>query len=122
MPPLGESIVSKWLAQTQAERTRAESELHAGSSAAPRRMTPAEITTLFGALGNIVTALRDADPADKAEVYRQLGLRLTYHPEARTVHAETDLSAHRGPMGRVRGSTRTDAHLGLRVVGAIPIG
>ncbi|MFE9191039.1 recombinase family protein [Micromonospora sp. NPDC007208] len=99
------SIVSNWIAQTQAERTRAETELHTGTSAALRRMTQAEITALVHALGNIVTVLRDADPADKAEVYRQLGLRLTYHPAAQTVHAETDLSAHRGPMGRVRGGT-----------------
>ena len=29
-----------------------------------------------------------ADPADKAEVYRQLGLTLTYDPAARRVKAE----------------------------------
>ncbi|MEU8387021.1 hypothetical protein [Micromonospora sp. NPDC048843] len=28
------------------------------------------------ALGDITTVLRDADPADKAEVYRQLGRRM----------------------------------------------
>ncbi|NYF59977.1 hypothetical protein [Micromonospora purpureochromogenes] len=32
---------------------------------------------------------------DKAEVHRQLGLRLTYPPETQTVRAEVDLSAHR---------------------------
>ncbi|MGC4821762.1 hypothetical protein [Micromonospora sp. DT63] len=72
-------------------------------------MTQAEITELVHALGDIVTVLRDADPADKAEVYRQLGLRLTYHPEAQTVHAEVDLNAHRGAIVCVRGSTRTIA-------------
>jgi hypothetical protein len=41
-------------------------------------MTQAEIATLIRALRDIVTALRDADPVDKAEVYRQFGLRLTY--------------------------------------------
>ncbi|MHA4950923.1 hypothetical protein ACX27O_26730 [Micromonospora sp. SD19] len=34
---------------------------------------------------------------------------LARYREAQTVHAETDLSAHRGPMGRVRGATRTTA-------------
>lgn len=29
----------------------------------------------------IVTVLRDADSSDKAEVYRHLGLRLTYYPQ-----------------------------------------
>ncbi|WP_328418430.1 zinc ribbon domain-containing protein [Micromonospora sp. NBC_00389] len=103
------SVVSSWIAQTQAERTRAETDLHTPDSAAPRRMTQEEITTLVQALGHIVTVLHDADPADKAEVYRQLGLRLTYHPQTQTVHAKADLSAHRGPMGRVRGATRTEA-------------
>ncbi|WP_433493692.1 recombinase family protein [Micromonospora sp. CA-248089] len=99
------SVVSSWIAQTQAERARAETDLHPPESAAPRRMTQAEIATLVRALGDIVTVLRDADPADKAEVYRQLGLRLTYHPQTQTVHAEADLSAHRGLMGCVRGGT-----------------
>ncbi|MEU8161884.1 hypothetical protein [Micromonospora parva] len=42
----------------------------------------------------------------KAEVYRQLGLRLNYQPETQTVRAEVDLNAHRGVMGCVRGATR----------------
>ncbi|WP_050564963.1 hypothetical protein [Salinispora oceanensis] len=48
------------------------------------------------ALGDIAAVLRDADPAGKAKVYRQLGLRLNYQPETQTVRAEVDLSAHRG--------------------------
>ncbi|MEU7650776.1 hypothetical protein AB0C41_02070 [Micromonospora taraxaci] len=58
-------------------------------------MSRAEITTLVNALGDITTVLRDADPTDKAEVYRQLGLRLNYQPETQTVRAAIDLSAHR---------------------------
>ena len=48
-----------------------------------------------------------ADPADKAEVYRQLGLRLTYHPDTQKVYAQADLGAHRWDLVRVRGTTRT---------------
>ena len=51
-------------------------------------MSSDEIRTLVQALGDIATVLRGADPADKAEVYRQLGLRLTYQPEQRLVRAE----------------------------------
>ncbi|WFF00263.1 hypothetical protein [Micromonospora sp. WMMD964] len=69
-------------------------------------MSRAEITPLVTALGDITTVLRDADPADKAEVYRQLGLRLNYQPETQTVRAEVDLSAHRGAMVCVRGATQ----------------
>jgi hypothetical protein len=40
------------------------------------------------ALGDVLQVLRDADPADKAEVYSRLGLTLTCHPEDRRVVAE----------------------------------
>ncbi len=39
--------------------------------------------------GGLLSVLRQADPADKAEVYRQLGLHLTYDHETQTVLAET---------------------------------
>ncbi|MEU8370043.1 hypothetical protein [Micromonospora tulbaghiae] len=72
-------------------------------------MSQGEITTLVTALGDIATVLRNADPADKAEVYRQLGLRLNYQPETQTVRAEVDLSAHRGVIVCVRGVIDTVA-------------
>jgi site-specific DNA recombinase len=99
------AVVTEWIAQTQAERTRAETELHTNKGNSPRRMNRAEITNLVAALGDIATVLRDADPTDKAEVYRQLGLRLTYQPETQTVRAEVDLNAHHGAMVCVRGGT-----------------
>ncbi|WP_446214600.1 hypothetical protein [Micromonospora sp. IBSANI012] len=74
------AVVTGWIAQTQAERARAEADLNANEGDSPRRMSRAEITTLVTALGDIAAVLRDADPADKAEVYRQLELRLAYHP------------------------------------------
>lgn len=58
------AVVTAWIAQTQADRTRAEAELRT----TPRRMSQGEITALVTALGDITTVLRDADPADKAEV------------------------------------------------------
>ncbi len=98
-------MVTAWIAQTQAERARAETELRIIARTTPRRMSQGEITTLVTALGDIATVLRNADPADKAEVYRQLGLRLNYQPETQTVRAEVDLSAHRGVIVCVRGGT-----------------
>lgn len=53
-------------------------------------MSHIEITRLVRTLGDIVTVLNHADPADKAEVYRQLGLRLIYHPDTKTVRAEAN--------------------------------
>jgi hypothetical protein len=38
-------------------------------------------------LGEILAVLADADPADKAEICSQIGLRLTYQPGQRIVRA-----------------------------------
>jgi hypothetical protein len=69
-------------------------------------MTAEEIRSLVASLGTILTVLRDADPQDKAEIYRGIGLRLTYHP------AEDKVIARRGRRRsgtkvRVRGPSWT---------------
>ena len=43
--------------------------------------------------GDILDALRRAHTADKTEIYRELGLRLTYEPNNQTVRAEAHLNA-----------------------------
>jgi hypothetical protein len=53
----------------------------------------------------MITALRDAEPERKLEVYRSLGLHLTYTPETQTVRAQIDLGPHRWDSVRVRGGT-----------------
>ena len=53
-------------------------------------MTATAVPPAEPGLGDITTAIRTAHPDDKAQVYRQLGLRLTYHPDTQTVHAETN--------------------------------
>jgi site-specific DNA recombinase len=40
---------------------------------------------------DVITVLRDADSHDKADLYGQLGLKLTYNPSARTVTARANL-------------------------------
>ena len=62
-------------------------------------MSTDEIRTLVQALGDIAAVLRSADPKDKAEVYRQLGLPLIYRPEQRLVRAEAS------PEGQKYGPT-----------------
>jgi hypothetical protein len=97
------TLVAGWITQTQTERAHAEADLRTPPTHGRRWVSQTEIANLVQALGDIVTVLHDADPADKAEVYQQLGLRLTYHSETQTVRAEVDLGAHRGVMVRVRG-------------------
>jgi hypothetical protein len=78
-------IVTGWIADVQAERQALLAELDQTTDvpppAPPARMTSQQIADLVRSLGDIVRALHDADPADRAEVYRQLGLKLTYHPK-----------------------------------------
>jgi hypothetical protein len=51
-------------------------------------MTEEEIMNLITELGGITRAFKDADSADKAEVYGRTGLTLTYHPRGKRVAAE----------------------------------
>ncbi len=85
------ALVAAWSREVQAQRVVAEAKL-AQLGTEPRngrRMTRHEIRALVDALGGLLSVLRSADPADKAEVYRQLGLRLTYDHETQTVLAES---------------------------------
>ncbi len=79
-----------WIAEVQADRAIAVAALgRTEPSGSPRRrLTRQQIKDLVDGLGGLLTVLGEADPADKAEVYRQLGLRLTYDHETETVVAE----------------------------------
>ena len=66
-------------------------------------MTEAEIKAIVDKLAGIARVLRDADPDDKAEVFRQLGLKLKYHPGRRLVKAE--INAPHWQFDSVRGGT-----------------
>lgn len=59
-------------------------------------MTRDEIAALVATLGDIWATLQDADPADKAEVYRHLGLGLTYQPENKLVEVKVEPAGYGG--------------------------
>ncbi len=105
------TIVTGWIADVEADRRRALAahQNAAQSGQPPARMTKQQIHDLVTSLGDIVAVLNEADPADRAEVYRQLGLRLTYYPEEQKVRVRADPDADQfGDLDRVRGSTLTD--------------
>lgn len=82
-------VVSSWIAEVQRERAVAVAQLtEQQSRKAPARLSGEEIKSLIEAFGGLLRVLRRADPADKAEVYRQLGVSLTYRHEDRTALAE----------------------------------
>jgi hypothetical protein len=69
-----------------------------------------QISDLVTRLGDIITVLHQADPA---EVYRQLGLRLTYHPAQQKVRVHLDASEQRGHELAPKGCRRHEGPLSL---------
>lgn len=90
------TLVAAWIADVQAQKARA---LASRRSVRHTRMSKDEIRSLIDSLGNISLVLRTADPADKAEIYRQLGTRLTYEAENRLVRAEAGISPNKWGYG-----------------------
>ncbi|MER5458744.1 hypothetical protein ABT008_28640 [Micromonospora sp. NPDC002389] len=113
----------RWIAEVETERRAILAVLtRARPQQAHHHLTRQQISDLVTALGDIVTVLREADPADRAEVYRQIGLRLTYDPGKQKVRVQAQpVADFHGEMVGVRGSTRTDTQLGLGLIGVIPL-
>ena len=101
------AVVAGWIAETQAERKQAlREQAEQTPPAQPQETnqpTAEQITAVIDELGDLITAIRDAEPEHKLEVYRSLGLHLSYHPETRTVRAQIDLEPHRWQSLCVRG-------------------
>jgi hypothetical protein len=60
-------VIGPWIAETQAHRLAAQAEIR--SAAGRRRMIRDELAAIVTALGDLVQIIRDADRADKAELY-----------------------------------------------------
>jgi hypothetical protein len=68
------AVVAGWMAEVQAQRTVAEARL--GQRSGRQRMTAEEITRVVASLRDLMGVLANADPADKVQIYSQLGPRL----------------------------------------------
>jgi hypothetical protein len=79
-------IVSGWMAEVQGERLRAEADLASCAERAP--LSPDEIRSMLEGLDDLAGVLAEADPNDKASIYSELGVCVTYHPDQRLVVAE----------------------------------
>jgi site-specific DNA recombinase len=85
------ALVVAWSREAQQQRTVAEARLAtlASRHGENRQMSRDDIHAMVNTLGGLLDVLHHADPADKAEVYRELGVHLTYDHAERTVLAET---------------------------------
>jgi hypothetical protein len=76
-----EEAVAKWIAEVERERKTAQGQL---CRVVPGgKLTKSQARALVEALHDIVEVLADADPQDKAELYAELGVSLTYHTDGR---------------------------------------
>jgi len=86
------SVVAKWIAETQARHLSARRDLAAAARpVGPPPVTRDDLVSIMGLVGDALTAIASADPADKADVYAALGLAVSYDPLARTAVAECEL-------------------------------
>jgi hypothetical protein len=84
-------MVAAWSSDVYRERAALVAQFTTTQHTQPtRRMNRNEIRQLVDALGGLLTILRAADPGGKLEVYRELGLKLTYNHEIQQVTAETN--------------------------------
>lgn len=79
-------VVTGWMSEVQADRLTAEGELALCAPSGPR--TADDVRELIENLGDVARVLPDADPADKAIVYADLGISVVYDPDRRTLRAE----------------------------------
>jgi site-specific DNA recombinase len=97
------AVVAAWIAEVTAERTRHEIDLARVNG--QTRLSREQITALVDQMAGLTSILRHADPRDRAEIYTQLQLRLTYQNERKIIMAEIDQTGH-VPNTGVRGLSR----------------
>ncbi|MFC5814148.1 recombinase family protein [Nonomuraea harbinensis] len=75
--------IGRWMAETRAERLKAEGSLRAINRR--RETTEKEVMELIPRLAEMTDVLEDADPAERNDLYTQMGLHLVYKPSERVV-------------------------------------
>jgi hypothetical protein len=80
--PEAASTVGKWIAETNQERRRLEALL---GRTPTTKLTADDGKALVASLRDITATLAAADPDDKAKVYAEMGIDVTYHREGRVV-------------------------------------
>ena len=70
---------------------------------ADRPPTATELAEMLEALQGLVAVLESTEPGQRARIYQELGVSLTYDPNMQQIHASTDLACV--ASGRVGGGT-----------------
>ena len=108
--------IAEWTRQVKAERAAALArDASQTRRQASRQLTEDDIRALITGLGDLRDVIRAADPAVKAAIYGQLGLKATYLPGQDKLRADVTISPEKflehidqcGVMGSVRGDLNT---------------
>lgn len=83
-------VINPRIAALSSERRDLERQLANRRHARPP--TPSEITEMISEVHGIVSVLEAADPNERAKVYADLGVSLTYDPRDQMVYASADLA------------------------------
>ncbi|MFC6084024.1 hypothetical protein [Sphaerisporangium aureirubrum] len=86
------------MAETRAERMKAEGRMRAIRK--KHELTEKEIKEMIPQMTEMVRLLGEADPADRNDLYTQMGLRLVYDPSERVVHVEARPSMYQSACPR----------------------
>jgi site-specific DNA recombinase len=106
--------VARWTRQVEADRAAALARDATQARHQPgRRLTADNIRALITSLGDLRDVIRDAGPAEKAAIYDQLDLKVTFKPGQAKIRAEVTIGPENyaehaeqcGDTGRVRGGT-----------------
>ena len=85
--------VAEWTRQVKAERAAALARDASQARQQPvRQLTEDDIRALITGLGDLRDVIRDAEPAVKAAIYEQLGLKVTYLPGEDKIRADVTIS------------------------------
>ena len=84
--------VAEWTRQVKAERAAALARDTSPAPPAARQLTEDDIRALITGLGDLRDVIRDAEPAVKAAIYEQLGLKVTYLPGEDKIRADVTIS------------------------------
>jgi site-specific DNA recombinase len=97
-------VVSTWINEAQADLAKARTDLALLNNEVPAEFSRSDLTTVVTDMSALVRGLSTATPATKADLYRDLGLRLIYHDGSGEVDAEVSTAQACAKRG-VRGGT-----------------
>ncbi len=107
--PEAASTVGRWIAETNQERRRLEALL---GRTPTTRLTSEDVKAVVASLQDITATLAAADPADKAKVYAEMGIDITYHQDGRVVVESRPRVVESSVGERTRTSTGSNTPLG----------